>query len=210
MRDQVLDPTSSRRPRSPAAPEDATSSRIDPIELARWLDEHRGRLHGRWLGGVERRAGGLSAEVRSLLGDFLEVLVDFLPAFLGPYREQVRPLWGQAAELYGSLAAMRGLAAGEVIEEFQLLREEMLRLFYDEPPVRDLDRLALRDVLRVNRVVDDGVTHASVGHTDALFFALFQGSGVPETLSGEQAVEVREQLGTIRSEFRDLMELLEE
>lgn len=138
------------------------------------------------------------------------MLVEFLPAFLGPYREQVRPLWGQAAELYGSLAAMRGLAAGEVIEEFQLLREEMLRLFYDEPPVRESEDLSLRDALRVNRVVDDGVTHASVGHTDALFFALFQGSGVPRSLSGEQAVEVREQLATVRSEFRELMELLED
>lgn len=152
----------------------------------------------------------MNERARDLLEAFTETLVSFLPAFLGPYKEQVEPIWQQATETYGSVAAKRGLAAGEVIEEFQLLREELLRLFYADPPVRSLDRLALRDVLRINRIVDDGVTHASVGHTDALFFALFQGSGAPESLSAEQAVEVREQLRLMRAEFREVMDLLDD
>lgn len=147
---------------------------------------------------------------RELIEAFVGTLVSFLPAFLGPYREQVQPLWQQATETYGSVAAKRGLAAGEVIEEFQLLRAEILRLFYDDPPVRNLDRLPLRDVLRINRVVDEGVTHASVGHTDALFFALFQGTGAPESLSEEQAEGVHEQLRAAREEFREVMKLLDD
>jgi len=37
-----------------------------------------------------------------------------------------------------------------------------------------------------------------VGHTDALFFALFQGSGVPERLSDDVRYEIRNQLEAIR------------
>ncbi len=209
MTDPALDPQSSRRPRSTFPSEEPESRTIDPLELAAWLERNADRLTQRWLGGITRRNGRLDAQTREILEEFVEVLVSILPAFLGPYRDQVEPLWHQAAETYGSVAAKRGLAAGEVIEEFQLLREEIVRLFYDEPPVRNLDRLALRDVLRLNRVVDDGVTHASIGHTDVLFFALFQGTGAPESLSSEQAGQVREQLRAIRDEYRSVMELLE-
>jgi len=209
MKDSVLDPTSARRLRPPSHSEETAPGRIDPVELARWLERHRAWLAERWLADLARRGMRPQGEGRTILEEFVPALVGFLPAFLGPYRDQVRPLWLQATELYGSLAAMRGLAAGEVVEEFQLLREQIVRLFYAQPPVRDLDRLSLRDVLQINRVVDDGVAHASVGHTDALFFALFQGSGVPSALSGDQAGKVREQLATIRGEFLDLMEMLE-
>jgi len=75
--------------------------------------------------------------------------------------------------------------------------------------VRSLDRLPLRDVLRINRVLDQGVTHASVGHTDALFFALFQGTGAPESLSPEQVDEVEGHLRNLRREYREVMELLD-
>lgn len=209
MREPLFDASSAPRSRLPRHERDKKKN-MDPVELARWLREHEDRLAGRWLTGVVSRHGELDSDIRELLGRFVRVLVPVLPAFLGPYRDQVEPLWIRAAELYGSVAAMRGLAAGEVIEEFQLLREELVRLFYDVPPVRDLDRLTLRDVLRLNRVVDLGVTHASVGHTDALFFALFQGSGVPSDLTDEQGEEVRDQLESIGTEFSDVMELLEE
>jgi hypothetical protein len=41
-----------------------------------------------------------------------------------------------------------------------------------------------------------------VGHADVLFFALFQGSGVPEKLSAEARQEVTSQLESIAEEFR--------
>ena len=43
-----------------------------------------------------------------------------------------------------------------------------------------------------------------VGHTDALFFALIKGTGVSEGLTPESVAEIREQLETIREEFRQV------
>ena len=120
------------------------------------------------------------------------------------FKDQVEPIWVQASELFGSMAAKRGLAAGEVIEEFQMLRDAVIRFLYAEPPVAGPLRISLRDLLRVNRFVDRGVTQASVGHTDALFFALFQGVGVSEGLTDETIAEVRSQLDLIRDEFRQV------
>lgn len=144
--------------------------------------------------------------VQELVASFLNLFLELLPACIGPLREQAEPLWLQAAELFGSLAAQRGLAAGEVIEEFQILREAVIRLLWADPPQVNSTRIGLREALRVNRVVDRGVTHASVGHTDALFFALFQGSGVPEHLTDDARYELRNELQAIR---RDLHALLE-
>ena len=142
--------------------------------------------------------------VGELLQAFVDLVLELLPATLGPLRRQVEPLWSQAAELFGSFAAQRGLAAGEVIEEFQILREVVIRRLWADPPPTNSSRTALREALRLNRVLDRGVTHASVGHTDALFFALFQGSGVPEHLTDDARYEIREQLQTLRAELETL------
>lgn len=135
------------------------------------------------------------------MSSFLELFLDLLPPCLGPLRDQAEPLWLQAAELFGSFAAQRGLAAGEVIEEFQVLREAVIRLMWADPPPVSSSRTALRDALRLNKVLDRGATQASVGHTDALFFALFQGSGVPEHLTDDVRYELRQQLQAIRGEL---------
>ena len=175
------------------------------MELSDWLEARLDRLSERWLGEVRGREADMSG-INGLLDEFLDLLVAFLPAVLGPHREQVEPLWSQASELFGAMAARRGLAAGEVIEEFQVLREAVIRLLYQEPPLAGRARLSLREVLRLNRAIDRGVTHASVGHTDALFFALFEGSGVPDVPPDGQIVgEVRAQLRELRSELRQTL-----
>lgn len=181
---------------------------LEPVEFARWVEEREVRLAERWFREVTHRGPDVDPEQAELLKDFFALFVSMLPATLGPYREQVEPLWGQAAQLFGSVAAQRGLAAGEVIEEFQVLREGVIRLLYAEPPVAGGARMTLRDILRINRVIDRGVTQASVGHTDVLFFALFQGSGVPETLDDEILSEIRFQLDSIEREFRSVMKSL--
>lgn len=135
--------------------------------------------------------------VEELLGAFMDLFLKMLPALMGPYRDQLEPIWAQTGELMGSLACNRGLAAGEAVEEAQLVREAILRLLYQDPPKAVPGPLGLREVLRLNRALDQLVTHASVGHTDALFFALFQGSGVPERLSDELRYEIRAQLGSL-------------
>ena len=130
---------------------------------------------------------------------FCRGLVSFLPGMLSPYRTQILPLWSECAELFGSVAARRGLSAGEVIEEFQILREVILRLAFEQPP--DADRgLQMRDVLQLNRTVDIGVTQASIGHTDLLFFDLLHGSGGPAPLTRKDKHEIREQIRALREE----------
>ncbi len=143
--------------------------------------------------------GGVDGEgVEELLELFIELFLGLFPGLIGPYRDQLDPLWQQTSELFGSLAANRGLAAGEAVEEAQLLREALLRLLYRDPPRAPTGAMGLREVLRLNRIMDELVTYASVGHTDALFFALFQGSGVPERLSDDVRYEIRNQLEAIR------------
>lgn len=142
--------------------------------------------------------------VEELLEYFLELLLELLPPLLGRHRDQLEPLWTQTSELFGSLAANRGLAAGEAVEEAQILREAILRLLYQDPPLAPTGPMGLREVLRLNRVLDEFVTYTSVGHTDALFFALFQGSGVPERLSDDVRYELRSQLESIRASLDEV------
>jgi hypothetical protein len=179
-------------------------NKLEPVELARWLEARADRIRDRWLSDVQSRDSGWSPAVEALVVEFFDLFLDMLPHGLGPFKDQVEPIWVQAAELFGSMAAKRGLAAGEVIEEFQMLRDAVIRFLYAEPPVEGPLKISLRDLLRVNRFVDRGVTQASVGHTDALFFALFQGVGVSEGLTDETIAEVRSQLDLIREEFRQV------
>jgi hypothetical protein len=180
---------------------DGPRRRVRPAEVAEWLERRLPRLTERWLREIQGRYDAPTRGVNGLLGEFLEILSGFLPAMLGPHREQVEPLWVRASELFGEVAARRGLAAGEVIEEFQILRELVIRLLYQDPPMGGRIPLSLRDVLRLNRAIDRGVTHASVGHTDALFFALFEGSGIPDAPpTVEFMSEMRAQLEDIRWE----------
>lgn len=194
--------------RTPSDRAGASRRALAPTELAAWLEAHSGELAGRWYEHVSAGDDRWSSEVAELLQEFLALLVGLIPGCLGPYREQVEPLWREASELYGNVGTARGLAAGEIIEEFQYLREALIRSVHRTPPGGRTASLGLRDTLRLNRIVDSGVTHASVGHTDALFFALFQGSGVPEGPTPELLDEVRQQLGCIRKDHAELESLL--
>lgn len=138
---------------------------------------------------------------------FVGQLVYLLPFMLGPYRDQIQGLWDRASELFGSVAAKRGLAAGEAIEELHMLRELVIRDLYRDPPLGGTVPLSLREILRLNRALDRAVTHASVGHTDAMFFQFFEGDGVSGMLSGDDvAKEAEAQLAIIRDEVRDILD----
>jgi len=174
------------------------------LELSDWVERRLDRLADRWLREIQSRYDRSTEGINGLLKEFVDLLVRFLPAMLGPYRDQVEPLWIRGSELFGNVAARRGLAAGEVIEEFQILREAVIRLLYQEPPLDGQARVSLREILRLNRALDRGVTHASVGHTDALFFSLFEGSGVPDVPpTAELKAEIQSQLDALREELRE-------
>lgn len=197
----VLPPTSHT-----IVPLDEPHRRINPVELAAWVEARLPRITRRWLREVQNRYDAGSRGINGLLEEFLGLLAGFLPGLLGPYRDQVEPLWTRSAELFGAVAAKRGLAAGEVIEEFQILREVVIRLLYQDPPMAGRARVSLREVLRLNRAIDAGVTHASVGHTDALFFSLFEGSGIPEAPpTSELMEELRDQIDGIRGELKEIL-----
>ena len=191
---------------SQATPTGRSTRRINPLELAAWLEERLPRVKERWLREVHHRYDPRPGGINGLLEEFLTLLASFLPGMLGPHRDQVEPLWIRASELFGAVAVRRGLAAGEVIEEFQILREAVIRVLYQDPPLKGRARISLREVLRLNRAIDAGVTHASVGHTDALFFALFQGSGIPDSPpTAELMGEIVAQLRALRDELNAVL-----
>ena len=179
---------------------------IKPVELAAWVEMRLPRITQRWLKEVQNRYDPGTRGISGLLEEFLGLLSSFLPGMLGPYRDQVEPLWNRSSELFGAVAAKRGLAAGEVLEEFQVLREVVISLLYQDPPLGGRAPVSLREVLRLNRAIDMGVTHASVGHTDALFFSLFEGSGIPDTPPTAEVVdELRQELAGIREDLRGIL-----
>jgi hypothetical protein len=184
------------------APDGQGVRMLTPEELAEWLGAHEKAIAQRWLIELRTRGERVPSEVRDLLRSFLELLVRFLPPSLGAFRTQVEPLFQQAAELYGNLGAHRGLVAGEAVEEFQLLREVLLRLLYTEPPGEERVGVALREMLQLSRFVDLGVTYASVGHTDTLFFHLLHGGGGPVSSPTPEVLdEVTEQIETLAGEL---------
>lgn len=202
-----------RRPSEDNPDPDADVSERDPgettpaREFTRWLRRHTDEVARRWRAGIAQRADGLDAVSEALLARFLDLTLLLLPGCLGPLKAQFEPIFRRLAELYGSVGAMRGLAAGEVIEEWQLLRELLIRRVFAEPPDVGSPSLFLREILRLNRLVDRGVTYASVGHTDAMFFALFQGSGAPAQLDEHLLSEVEDQLQEIREDTDALLGL---
>ncbi len=170
-----------------------------------WVVAGSDRIVARWLSEVTKRLERRPERLLELLEDFYATFVRILPEILGPYRRRVRQVWQEAANLYGELAAKRGLAAGEVIEEFQVLRVSLVRVLYAEPLMPPHVVPGMREVLRLNRLVDQGVTHASIGYTDSLVSALVAGPGVPESVNEELLIRVSEQLRAIRREFRDIV-----
>ena len=178
--------------------------RGEPLELKSWLEKRREKIARRWRAEIRGREGRRGDDGDGFLGFFLENLVSFVPPCLSEHRDPGEEVWQQATHLYGSLGLRRGLAAGEVVEELQLLREVILRVLLEAPPGDWEDPGFQRDFLALNRVLDLGVVQASVAYVDDLFFAHLQGSGVPEGLTAEVEDEMDRQLEAFRGELGEL------
>ena len=155
----------------------------------------------RWITG--REAGGRTLQPAEL-HRALHVIVDILGLMTGPMRREARETWYAATELYGRLAEARGLSAGEVVEEFQHLRE-LLIVELGDLMVALPARQQLPAVLRLNRVCDTGVANAVVGYTDALVAKMFSKDGVPVPT----ADDVQDLLGQLRALDEDARQLSE-
>ena len=126
---------------------------------------------------VHRTAQGPHVE-RQVLERQLRLLLDIVIQLSGPVRRKAAQLWFDACAHYGKIAAARGLAAGEVVEEIQHLRELLIRHLSDIIAALPA-RYSMATVLRLNRQLDKGIAQAVVGYTDALVETLFNQNGVP-------------------------------
>jgi hypothetical protein len=156
--------------------------------VARWIE---------WLG---ERITVTSAAPRDFVEDEFRVLIDTFATLIGPLRREAKSVWNRAAELYGRHAAVRGLAAGEVVEEMQYLRELLIRHLATEiAQLRPRQGMAL--LLRLNRLVDKGVAMAVVGYTDAMVNSLIPPADgdAPRPLSGHE--DLHQSLSQIKVEL---------
>ena len=155
----------------------------------------------RWEEEIVTWAPGQNIEVTRIIGEFVVQLASFLPWLLGPHTDQLLPLRIRTSELFGAMSAKRGLAAGEVIEEFQILKELLIRDLCRDLPLGGYQPRSLREILQLNALVGRGITRASVGHTDAMFSQLFEAREVSAGLSPDEvAREADAQLELIREE----------
>lgn len=140
----------------------------------RAIAAQRDSMVAQWTQWLGDRMSGSKSVPRAAIERGFGLMVDVLREMVGPYRREANSLWRKVTEHYGRSAAARGLAAGEVVEEMQYLRELLIRhLAPDIAAMRPRQGMAL--LLRLNRIVDMGVAMAVVGYTDALVSAMLPG-----------------------------------
>jgi hypothetical protein len=168
--------------------------------LGRRITALRDDLVAKWARFLDARQEGSVVLGPPATERLLRLIVNLLAHMSGPLRREADDTWFAATELYGRLAAVRGLSAGEVVEELQHLRELLTRDLADilvALPVRQ----QLPSVLRINRVLDRGVANAVVGYTDALVATMFSREGVPVPTT-DHVQELLAQLDGIEGELK--------
>ncbi len=176
------------------------------VAVGRSLREHRDQLLEQWSVWVGSRLAQAPHIQRPTVDRHLALLVDILIEFAGPLRRQVTELWYSACEVYGQTAAARGLAAGEVVEEIQQLRELLIHLLSDTVAILPA-RQAMAAVLRLNRMLDRGLAHAVVGYTDALVETLLNRRGVPIVATEPEEDEVLQRVEQLEEELTQLRQM---
>jgi hypothetical protein len=137
---------------------------------------------------------------RPIIERELRLIIELLGEMVGPVRRETKPVWYHACEHFGRLAATRGRAAGEVVDEMQFLRELLIRNL--APVLAGVRaRQAMAIMLQLNRVLDKGIGVAVVGYTDALVATIFAQNGVPSAGTAVDAEEVTRQLEQIEGEL---------
>jgi len=172
------------------------------LAVSRALAAQRDTLAQDWTRWIVARVGPAAARPQ-ILERQVRLLVNLLIETAGPMRRAALELWLQASEAYGRTAAERGLAAGEVVEELQHLRELLIR-HLSELIAAMPARVSMAAVLRLNRILDSGITHAVVGYTDALVETLFAQRGVPVSASGSPEDDIVQRLAQLEGELDQL------
>jgi len=172
--------------------------------VGRAIGSVRSALAEQWGDWIVTRGADGHVLSKDELRRVLQVTVSILGHMAGPLRREARETWLAANELFGRLAEARGLAAGEVVDELQHLRE-LLIVELGDLIVAMPARQQLPAVLRVNRVCDLGVAIAVVGYTDALVAKMFSRDGVPVP-TADSVQELLAQLGMLEAELARLDE----
>lgn len=171
------------------------------LAAGRVIAEMRDTMVSQWADWLGERMTAAPTIPRSTVERQFRLLFDVMTEMVGPLRREVNTVWYHVCEHYGRLASSRGLAAGEVVEELQFLRELLIR---ELAPilVAMRARQGMAIMLRLNRVIDKGVAVAVVGYTDALVAALFSQNGVPLSSTDQDVAEVERQLDTLELELQ--------
>jgi hypothetical protein len=171
------------------------------LVAGRVIAEMRDSLVSQWADWLGDRMTSAPTIPRSTVEREFRLLFDVMTEMVGPLRREVNTVWFHVCEHYGRVASARGLAAGEVAEELQFLRELLIR---NLAPVLVAMRArqGMAIMLRLNRVIDKGVAVAVVGYTDALVATLFSQNGVPTQGANRDFADVERQLDALEQELQ--------
>ncbi len=174
------------------------------LATGRVIAEMRDAMVRQWADWLEGRISAASTIPRQTMERELRLLLEIINETVGPLRREVNRIWFRVCEHYGRTASTRGLAAGEVVEELQFLRELLTR--HLAPVVASMrPRQGMAIMLRLHQVVDKGVAVAVVGYTDALVATLFAQNGVPAKGLESDAADVERQLDALEQEFHEIV-----
>lgn len=170
------------------------------LDAGRVIAEMRDSMVSQWADWLGDRMTAASTIPRPTVEREFRLLFDVMTEMVGPLRREVNTVWFHVCEHYGRIASARGLAAGEVVEELQYLRELLIR---NLAPVLVAMRArqGMAIMLRLNRVIDKGIAVAVVGYTDALVATLFSTNGVPAFGPHQDYGEVERQLDSLEREL---------
>lgn len=178
------------------------------LVAGRIIAESRDSMVSQWAEWLASRQSGARTISRATVERELRLVFDVMSEMVGPLRREVNSVWFHVCEHYGRIASARGLAAGEVVEELQFLRELLIR---NLAPVLVAMRArqGMAIMLRLNRVIDKGIAVAVVGYTDALVATLFTQNGVPSMNGAHDHQEVERQLDALEQELQAVTKQLE-
>lgn len=171
------------------------------LVAGRVIADMRDSMVSEWADWLGDRMTAAPTIPRSTVEREFRLLFDVMTEMVGPLRREANTVWFHVCEHYGRVASARGLAAGEVVEELQFLRELLIR---NLAPVLVAMRArqGMAIMLRLNRVIDKGVAVAVVGYTDALVATLFSQNGVPTPGTNYDAADVERQLDSLEQELQ--------
>ncbi|HEX5387412.1 MAG TPA: hypothetical protein VFW66_11960 [Gemmatimonadales bacterium] len=170
------------------------------LAAGRVIAEAREVMVSQWADWLGDRLTATTAIPRATVEQEFRLIINTMNEMVGPLRREVKAVWIHVCEHYGRVASARGLAAGEVVEELQYLRELLIRhLGATFALMRGRQSMAI--MLRLNRVIDRGIAVAVVGYTDALIATLFAQNGVPGPNAEYDAAEVSRQLRALEHEL---------